>query len=109
MQTCRLCCRSSTLRSSIWPLFWQTFHRSISTLSPVTGQLSVNGETNGDSEKRYLQARATVIRLSGKDHLDPNSSDSFYEAEVLSDKLKKVDLCKRYNLQPRDVGLSRCT
>jgi hypothetical protein len=56
---------------------------------------------SNDSERRYIQARATTIVPSGQ----PGSNEDF-DVQHISEKIKKVDLCKKYNLQPRDVGIS---
>lgn len=56
-----------------------------------------NGNHNGDSSRKYIQANVVAITKDG-----PASDD--FKIERLHDKLKKVELCKRYNLQPRDVS-----
>lgn len=62
--------------------------------SPIREGNNDNGES-----RRYIQAQVTAItpvQQSG-------SPGDDFKIEHLREKLKKVDLCKRYNLQPRDV------
>lgn len=55
-----------------------------------------------DTERRFVQAKVTAITPVER----TGSENDDYTVQLLADKLKKVDLCKRYNLQPRDVSKS---
>lgn len=86
----------------------RSFSYTLKTLEPTESKptpriflSSPIGETN-DAERRYIQAKTTTITPSEQS----GKSDDF-TVEHLEAKLKKVDLCKKYGLQPRDVRMLR--
>lgn len=50
----------------------------------------------GAEQRNRLEARGTILR--------PGGSPSFEVVLEKAEKLEKLDLCKKYELQPRDVG-----
>jgi hypothetical protein len=92
------------VRASNPAVFLRSISCSARALQPASDKaasrlfLSSPFSETDDSERRYIQARTTVITPSQQ----AGKGDDF-QAEHMHDKLKKVELCKRYNLQPRDV------
>lgn len=55
----------------------------------------------GNEQKNVLQARGTVLRPKEDSPLEIDIN------ELPVEKLRKLDVCRRYNLQPRDVRRAR--
>lgn len=90
---------------SVWLRSFSCSARALQPASDKTASrvfLSSPFSETDDSERRYIQARTTVITPTQQ----ADKGDDF-QAEHMHDKLKKVELCKRYNLQPRDVRFDR--